>query len=201
MTPLLPVADYMNGNGVNFADTGSYKYCMRNIHRLAYDPIKGQNLTTIIFNLISVCNSLNVGEILIKGNLPEGELLSRWFKWAEFTHPPITCMHRLRVPTPETMSEEVRKVILEPFITASRNSEYLHMTDHCGHPRPSYVTIEPEDKEQVPHMYGKPIVRDFSHCPMIESMYYAMFGLLESECELFTEEDQFPKLVYVATQR
>ena len=75
------------------------------------------------------------------------------------------------------------------------------MTDHCGHQRPSYVTIEPEDKEKVPCMFGKPIVRDFSHCPMIESMYYAMFGLLEAECELFTEEDQFPKLVYVATQR
>ena len=28
-----------------------------------------------------------------------------------------------------------------------------------------------------------------------------MFGLLEAEYELFTEEDQFPKLVYVATQR
>ena len=50
---------------------------MRNIHRLAYDPIKGQNLTTIIFNLITVCNALKVEEILIKGNQPEGELVSR----------------------------------------------------------------------------------------------------------------------------
>ena len=110
-------------------------------------------------------------------------------------------MHRLRVPTPETMSAEVRQVILEPFITASKNSEYLHMTDHCGHPRPSYETIEPEDKDNVPCMFGKPIVRDVSHCPMIEAMYYAMFGLLEAKYELFTEDDQFTKLIYVATQR
>ena len=54
---------------------------------------------------------------------------------------------------------------------------------------------------RYPVYFGKPIVRDYSHCPMIEAMYFAMFGLREGKYDLFKEEDEFPKLIYVATQR
>ena len=100
MTPLLDPKDYLNANGVNFADTGSFRYCSKYIHKLAFDPLKGQRLAEIIANLVTICKVLDVKNILIKGNEPEGQMMSRWFRWMKFPHPPILCLHRVRVPTP-----------------------------------------------------------------------------------------------------
>ena len=120
----------------------------------------------------------------------------------KFPHPPILCLHRVRVPTPETMTPEVQQAILGPFIEASKNTEGHHMCDHCGFPRPPYEVMEPTgEQDKVTMFKGRVVERDFSHCPLIEAMYYATYGILGSETDLYREFEDFPAMVYVATQK
>ena len=123
-----------------------------------------------------------IGETSVKGNAPEGVLLSKFFRWAKFPHPPIVCKKKLQIPAPDKLLNTVKEKIISPLVRVVCCYDEDHKVDHARDPRP--------DKSEVPMRYpdqdftkeGKKILdqkpcQDFSHCAAVEPLYYALFGL------------------------
>ena len=97
----------------------------------------GHLLPHIIRELVMVMEKLKPKRIIVKGNVSEGILLSKFFRWAKFSHPPIYCMKQLKVPAPDKLSAAVKEKIISLLVRVVCCYEDYHRVDHAKDPRPN----------------------------------------------------------------
>ena len=161
----------------------------------------GHLLPQIIRELVLVMEKLKPKEIVIKGNLPEGQLLSKLFRWARYSHPPIYCMKRLQVPAPDKLLVAVKQQIISPLVKVVCCFDSDHMVDHAGSPRPEKTEVPLRYPKQEYDDEGKLKIdrgpcQDFLHCAGLEPLYYVLFGL-EGKRQLWSDNKHIPLFVNV----
>ena len=130
------------------------------LRQLRYNPCKsgivfGQVLERMRYAIITI----KPETIMIKGNPDELQLLSKYFQLIKFSHhTPIVPCHRVIVPQPGALLQEVHEIVLKPLVFEVQATCPGHDEQHTGNPRyPSQDEVD--------------------HCALIETLYYAVYGM------------------------